>query len=72
MKKLTMMFMLMLLSLVLASGMVFAEETVKFWYHFDDPETALNPLIEKFETENPGIYSGVDCVCVLKNICRVC
>ncbi len=34
-----------------------AEETqvVKFWYHFDNPETALNPLIEKFEAENPGI-----------------
>ncbi|MBN2860431.1 MAG: sugar ABC transporter substrate-binding protein [Sphaerochaetaceae bacterium] len=34
-----------------------ADETqvVKFWYHFDNPETALNPLIEKFEAENPGI-----------------
>src|SRR5690554_5885331 len=30
-------------------------EVVKFWYHFDNPETALNPLIEKFEAENPGI-----------------
>ena len=30
-------------------------QVVKFWYHFDDPETALNPLIEKFEAENPGI-----------------
>ena len=30
-------------------------QVVKFWYHFDDPETALNPLIEKFEKENPGI-----------------
>jgi multiple sugar transport system substrate-binding protein len=39
----------------MTAGMVFAEETVKFWYHFDDPETALNPLIEKFEAENPEI-----------------
>ena len=31
------------------------EEVVRFWYHFDDPETALTPLIEKFESENPGI-----------------
>jgi multiple sugar transport system substrate-binding protein len=30
-------------------------EVVRFWYHFDDPETALTPLIEKFEAENPGI-----------------
>ncbi len=30
-------------------------QEVTFWYHFDDPETALNPLIEKFEAENPGI-----------------
>ena len=30
-------------------------QVVKFWYHFDNPETALNPLIEKFEEENPGI-----------------
>lgn len=31
------------------------EQVVRFWYHFDDPETALTPLIEKFEAENPGI-----------------
>jgi multiple sugar transport system substrate-binding protein len=48
--------------LLVASTAVFAsgaqeqeEEVVRFWYHFDDPETALNPLIEKFESENPGI-----------------
>ncbi|HCM26392.1 MAG TPA: sugar ABC transporter substrate-binding protein [Treponema sp.] len=32
-----------------------APQTVKFWYHFDNPETAINPLIAKFEMENPGI-----------------
>ena len=31
------------------------EQVVRFWYHFDDPETALTPLIEKFEAGNPGI-----------------
>ncbi len=31
------------------------EQVVRFWYHFDDPETALTPLITKFESENPGI-----------------
>ncbi len=30
-------------------------QTVRFWYHLDDPETSLNPLIQKFEAENPGI-----------------
>ena len=54
-----------------------ADETqvVKFWYHFDNPETALNPLIEKFEAENPGIKieaerisSGVRVVAALR--CR--
>ncbi|MDA3951408.1 MAG: sugar ABC transporter substrate-binding protein [Spirochaeta sp.] len=51
-----------LVLLLVASTAVFAsgaqeqeEEVVRFWYHFDDPETALNPLIEKFESENPGI-----------------
>jgi multiple sugar transport system substrate-binding protein len=53
---------LLLVLLLLSSVAVFArgaqeqeEEVVRFWYHFDDPETALNPLIEKFEAENPGI-----------------
>ena len=59
-------YFLVLLVLVMAGGLIFAggkqEETqeqkvqeVSFWYHFDDPETALNPLIAKFEAENPGI-----------------
>jgi multiple sugar transport system substrate-binding protein len=30
-------------------------QVVKFWYHFDNPEVAINPLIQKFEAENPGI-----------------
>ena len=56
MKKCLMMFMVMFVSLVMFIGLVSAEDqVVKFWYHFDNPETALNPLIEKFEAENPGI-----------------
>jgi len=30
-------------------------KTVRFWYHFDNPETSVKPLIEKFEKENPGM-----------------
>lgn len=48
--------------MIFISGQVFArgaqepqEQVVRFWYHLDDPETSLNPLIQKFETENPGI-----------------
>ncbi len=28
---------------------------VRFWYHFDNPEVAVKPLIDKFEAQNPGI-----------------
>ncbi|MDC7245197.1 MAG: sugar ABC transporter substrate-binding protein [Sphaerochaetaceae bacterium] len=52
------MVLVMMVSMVYAQGGKESEpevQTVKFWYHFDDPETALNPLIEKFEAENPGI-----------------
>lgn len=48
--------LLLVACLIIPTAMASAEETVKFWYHFDDPETALNPLIEKFEAENPGIH----------------
>ncbi|PIE33952.1 sugar ABC transporter substrate-binding protein [candidate division KSB3 bacterium] len=51
-----MMCLVMVVGLVMTTSFGFAEETVKFWYHFDNPETALNPLIEKFEAENPGIH----------------
>ena len=52
------MVLVMMVSMVYAQGGKESEpevQTVKFWYHFDDPETALNPLIEKFEAKNPGI-----------------
>lgn len=30
-------------------------ETVRFWYHFDNPDNPMSALVEKFEAENPGI-----------------
>ena len=32
-----------------------ADSTVRFWYHFDNPENPMSDLIAKFEAENPGI-----------------
>jgi multiple sugar transport system substrate-binding protein len=59
MRKVIVIGLLVLLALpavVMASGAPEPqEEVVRFWYHFDDPTTALAPLIEKFEAENPGI-----------------
>lgn len=42
------------LSALLASGAAQAE-TVRFWYHFDNPENPMNDLVAKFEAANPGI-----------------
>ena len=30
-------------------------ETVRFWYHFDNPDNPMTELVEKFEAANPGI-----------------
>ena len=30
-------------------------ETVRFWYHFDNPENPMSDLVKKFEAANPGI-----------------
>ncbi|GLK65338.1 MULTISPECIES: ABC transporter substrate-binding protein [Paracoccus] len=32
-----------------------ADGTVRFWYHFDNPENPMAELVAKFEAENPGI-----------------
>lgn len=32
-----------------------AEDTVNFWYHFDNPDNSMAALVEKFEAENPDI-----------------
>ncbi len=53
---------IIILMMVLLSAASFAagqKETksanVRFWYHFDNPESAVTPLVQKFEKENPGI-----------------
>ena len=32
-----------------------AQETVRFWYHFDNPDNPMSDLVQAFEEENPGI-----------------
>ena len=32
-----------------------ADSTVKFWYHFDNPENPMADLVAKFEAANPDI-----------------
>ena len=32
-----------------------AESTVRFWYHFDNPDNPMSALVERFEKANPGI-----------------
>lgn len=42
------------LGVMLAAGAAQAE-TVRFWYHFDNPENPMADLVKKFEAANPGI-----------------
>lgn len=50
------------LSLGVAMGVLFAlgqaqaAETVRFWYHFDNPENPMSDLVAKFEKANPDIH----------------
>ncbi|NTS32922.1 sugar ABC transporter substrate-binding protein [Phyllobacterium sp. BT25] len=39
----------------LALGSANAAETVRFWYHFDNPENPMSDLVQKFEAKNPDI-----------------
>jgi multiple sugar transport system substrate-binding protein len=39
----------------LAVGTANATETVRFWYHFDNPENPMSDLVTKFEAKNPDI-----------------
>ncbi len=43
------------LASVLAATPVSAAETVRFWYHFDNPSNPMSDLVKKFEAANPGI-----------------
>jgi multiple sugar transport system substrate-binding protein len=43
----------------IAAGLASADpakaETVRFWYHFDNPENPMSSLIERFQASHPGI-----------------
>lgn len=39
----------------LAPGLAAADSTVRFWYHFDNPDNPMSDLVEKFQAENPDI-----------------
>lgn len=41
--------------LALAAGTAQAESTVRFWYHFDNPDNPVADLVAKFEAANPGV-----------------
>jgi multiple sugar transport system substrate-binding protein len=43
-------------ALALGLGLTAANaETVRFWYHFDNPENPMQGLVDKFEAANPDI-----------------
>ncbi|WP_410218590.1 ABC transporter substrate-binding protein [Paracoccus sp. (in: a-proteobacteria)] len=46
---------LLALMAAMAPGLASADSTVRFWYHFDNPENPMSDLVSKFEAENPGI-----------------
>lgn len=43
------------LGLLAGTGVAQADETVRFWYHFDNADNPMSELVAKFEAENPGI-----------------
>lgn len=46
------------LGAALAASAAFTQakaETVRFWYHFDNPSNPMSDLVKKFEAANPGI-----------------
>ncbi|GAB2188387.1 ABC transporter substrate-binding protein [Roseibium sp. LAB1] len=43
------------LGLLAGTGIAQADETVRFWYHFDNADNPMSELVAKFEAENPGI-----------------
>lgn len=42
-------------SLSAIAGLAHADSTVRFWYHFDNPDNPMDELIARFEEQNPGI-----------------
>jgi multiple sugar transport system substrate-binding protein len=57
MKRASILILLLLLPLVLFAGGQTEEKmaNIRFWYHFDNPDAAVTPLVQKFEKENPNI-----------------
>ncbi len=57
MKRASILILLLLIPLAMFAAGQTEEQmaTLRFWYHFDDPESAVTPLIQKFEQENPSI-----------------
>jgi multiple sugar transport system substrate-binding protein len=47
--------LLLLPPLAFAVGQKEEQATVRFWYHFDNPEMAVTPLVTKFQSEYPNI-----------------
>ncbi len=43
------------LGTALLAGQADAASTVRFWYHFDNPENPMSDLVKKFEDANPDI-----------------
>ncbi len=44
------------LALITTLGATGAQaETVRFWYHFDNPENPMSALVDKFQKANPGV-----------------
>ena len=42
-------------SMLAYGGTASAEDTVRFWYHFDNADNPMSDLVAKFEAANPGI-----------------
>jgi multiple sugar transport system substrate-binding protein len=57
MKRASILVLLLLLPLVLFAAGQGEEKmaSIRFWYHFDNPDAAVTPLVQKFEKENPSI-----------------
>jgi multiple sugar transport system substrate-binding protein len=57
-KRLSTMLKTLGVACALAAGMVLnaaQAQTVRFWYHFDNPANPMDDLVKKFEAANPGI-----------------
>jgi multiple sugar transport system substrate-binding protein len=56
MRRIAIVALLLLLPLLaFAVGQKEEQATVRFWYHFDNPEMAVTPLVTKFQSEYPNI-----------------